>query len=287
MTVHILILAILSIIWGSSFILIKKGLVAFSPGQVGTLRIVIAFLVSLPIACKHLKTVTKKYWKKFFVFGMVSNLIPAILFALAETGLSSALAGVLNSLTPMFILLVGLLIFHIRVNRGQIIGLFVGLAGSVLLSFVDSMGHVGNFNYFALFVIIATICYGFSANMVKVYFQTMNSTVLLSLSLFSVGPIATVYLFSTDVITRLIHVDGAWSSLGYLFILGSVGTVFALILFYRLVQMTTPVFASIVTYLIPIAAVAWGVIDGETLFPLHFGSIGLIIFGVYIINRFK
>ena len=287
MTVHILILAILSIIWGSSFILIKKGLVVFNAGQVGTLRIVIAFLVSLPMACKHLKTVYKKYWKKLFVFGMVSNLIPAILFAYAETGLSSALAGVLNSLTPMFILLVGLLIFHISVNRGQIIGLFIGLAGSVLLSFVDSMGHLGNFNHFALFVIIATICYGFSANMVKVYFQTIDSTILLSLSLFSVGPLAAVYLFSTDVITRLAHVEGAWSSLGYLFILGSVGTVFALILFYRLVQMTTPVFASIVTYLIPIAAVAWGLLDGETLFPLHFVSIGLIIFGVYIMNRFK
>ena len=285
--VSILILAVLSVIWGSSFILIKKGLDSFEPGQVGTIRIIFACLVLLPIALKYLKIEFIKNWKKILSLGLIANLIPAVLYAVAETKIRSSLAGMLNSLTPIFTVLAGTLLFRTTIKSAQFIGIIVGFAGTITLGFIGSDGGFGAFNYFALFIIIATICYGISSNMVKTYFSRLNSVILTALTMFSIGPIAVIYLFSTDFIGRMSTVDGAWLSLGYLFLLGAVGTAFALILFNKLIQATSAVFASTVTYLIPITAVIWGILDGEELFVLHYIGMLLIILGVFIINRFR
>jgi drug/metabolite transporter (DMT)-like permease len=283
----IFVLTFLAIIWGSSFILIKKGLDVYSPDQVGTIRIVFAFLVMLPIALKHIRTIFKTHWKIILLFGTVSNLTPALLFALAETGLSSSLTGILNSLTPIFTLIVGTLFFSTQIQKAQIIGLVIGFAGSLALSFIGSGGELGEFNYYALFVVAATICYGFSANMVRKYFLTIPPVVLTSLAVFSVGPFSLIYLFTTDFTYKLFNADGALLSLFYLFLLGAVGTAFALVLFNRVIQTTSAVFASTVTYLIPIAAVIWGLIDNEALYPLHFVGMALIILGVFVVNKNK
>jgi drug/metabolite transporter (DMT)-like permease len=283
----IITLLFLSLIWGSSFILMKKGLEVFNPVQVGTLRIVFACLVMLPIALPKFKTIYIHNWKKFLLFGIIANLSPAILFAISETGLSSSLAGILNSLTPIFTLIIGALVFKTGINKGQTVGLIIGFVGSIALSFIGSQGELGSFNYYALFVIVATICYGIAANMIRAYFMEINSVVLTSLAMFSIGPIAAIYLFSSDFLHRLVYVPGGWASAGYIFLLGVVGTAFALALFNKVIQETSAVFASTVTYLIPIAAVMWGLLDGETLFFLHFVGMGLIIVGVYIINKNK
>ena len=284
---HIIILLFLAVIWGSSFILIKKGLVSFSPTQVGSIRIVVAFLVMLPVAIKHLATVYKEKWKTILIWGFLANLIPAVLFATAQTGLSSSLTGILNSLTPIFILIVGAAFYSTAIKSKQIIGLVIGFIGSFALSFVGSNGEFGSFNFYVLFVIGATICYGIAGNMVKVYFNKINSIVLTSLAMFSVGPFGLVYLLTTDFTHVLFNVDGAWLSLFYLIILGAVGTAFALVIFYKIIQQTSAVFASTVTYLIPIMALVWGIIDGEALYPLHFVGMALIIFGVWIVNKAK
>ena len=283
----IFVLTFLAIIWGSSFILIKKGLDVYSPDQVGTIRIIFAALALLPFALKNLQTAFKSQWKLFLLFGIVSNLTPALLFALAETGLSSSITGILNSLTPIFTLIVGALFFSTQIQKAQIIGLVIGFAGSLALSFIGSGGELGEFNYYALYVVAATICYGFSANMVRKYFLKVEPVVLTSLAVFSVGPFSLIYLLTTDFTSRLANVDGAWLSLFYLFILGAVGTAFALILFNRVIQTTSAVFASTVTYLIPIAAVIWGLIDNEALYPLHFVGMALIILGVFVVNKNK
>ena len=283
----ILVLMLLALIWGSSFILIKKGLMAFSALQVGTIRVSFAFLILLPFAVKKLKTVFKVRWKSFLVYGLVANLLPAVLFALAETGLSSSLTGILNSLTPIFTLIVGMLFFKTGIQKGQSVGLALGLIGSVLISIVGAEGGIGHFNYFVIFVVIATILYGFAANMVKNLFFNVDSLTLTAMAFFSIGPISLAALFSTDFLSIMANADNAWSSLLYLFILAAVGTAFALILFNKLIQMTSAVFGSTVTYLIPIAAIIWGILDGETLYPLHFVGVALIVGGVYIVNRFK
>lgn len=282
-----LILTFLSVVWGSSFILIKRGLVAFDALQVGTLRITFASLVILPIALRYLKSVYKHNWKRFLALGLVANFLPAILFAAAETELKSSLAGILNSLTPMMTMLIGAAAFKTPMNKNQILGLAVGLIGSATLIFVDSEGGFGKLNYFALFVLAATVCYGTGANMVKNFFVSINPVVLTSLAMFSIGPISIIYLFSTDFLQIMAVSPGAWSSFGYLFILGALNTAFAVILFNKLIQLTTAVFSSTVTYLMPIVAVIWGIVDGEALFVLHFVGMALIIAGVYLVNRYK
>jgi drug/metabolite transporter (DMT)-like permease len=283
----IFILLFLSFIWGSSFILIKRGLDVFSALQVGTIRVSFAFILLLPFALKYLKSVFRLKWKQIIIYGLSANLIPSILFATAETGLSSSLTGILNSLTPMFTLIIGAMLFGTSIHREQTMGLAAGFIGSILLSFVGSGGDFGSFNFYALFVVGATICYGFSSNVVKKYFMKIDSLALTALAFFSMGFVSMIYLFSSDFIYRIQTVEGAWTSLFYLFILSAFGTAFALILFNRLIQITTAVFASTVTYLIPITAVVWGIIDGEELYPLHFAGMALIIIGVYVVNRFK
>lgn len=280
-----ILLLVLAIIWGSSFILIKKGLDAFSPLQVGTIRIAFAFLVMLPFALKSLTTVFKVCWKKILVIGLFSNFFPAILFATAETGISSSLAGILNALTPIMTLLAGIFFFATKIKSLQVIGLIIGFIGSFALSFINSVGGLGEFNYYALFIVLATIMYGFSGNFIKKYLTGIHPVTLTALAMFTVGPLSIILLFTSDFISVLSVNEKAWTSLGYLFLLGVIGTAFALVLFNKLIQRTTAVFASSVTYLIPIMAVIWGIIDGENFFVLHILGMGLIIVGVYIVNK--
>jgi len=283
----IVLLLFLSLIWGSSFVLIKKGLLAFSPIQVGTLRIVFAWLVLLPIAAKHIKTTFKANWKQLFVLGLIGNLGPAILFALAETNMSSSLAGMLNSLTPIFTIIVGVFYYKTKINIPLVIGLGLGLIGSVLLSLIGSGVELGGFNIYSLLVIAATLLYGISGNLIKKYVKAIDPLVLVSLAMFAVGPVSLIFLLSTDIIHQTTtHPDAIFSAIS-IFILGAFGTAFALGLFNNLIKITSAVFASSVTYLIPITAIIWGIIDNEALFPLHFLGIGIIITGIFLINKFK
>jgi drug/metabolite transporter (DMT)-like permease len=283
----ILVLVFLSVIWGSSFILIKKSLLAFSPLQVATLRIIFAFLVLLPIAIKHLKSVFKENWKQLLVLGLISNLIPAVLFAEAQTKISSSLAGMLNSLTPVTTIIIGSLFFHFKINFPLVIGLAMGLIGSTILSLIGSEGRIGEMNFYALYIIGATILYGIAGNLIKKYVGKIDPLVLVSLTMFSVGIISLALLFSTDFTHQLVTHPKAYLSITYVFLLGSVGTAFALAIFNKIVKITNAVFASSVTYMIPVIAIIWGFIDNESLFPLHFIGMGIIIIGIFIINKFK
>ncbi len=283
----VLVLIFLSIIWGSSFILIKKGLLAYSPLQVGTLRIIFASIVLLPIALKNIKGNIKTHWKKLLILGLISNLIPAILFATAETEMSSSLAGMLNALTPVMTIVIGVLFYKSKISLPIAIGLLIGFSGSLVISFVSGTGELGTFNYYALFVILATLLYGISGNMIKEYVNNFNPVVLVALATLLTVPISLAILFTTDFTTRVASHPDALFSLLSIFILGSIGTAFALAIFNKLIKSTSAVFASSVTYLIPIVAIGWGFLDGEALFPLHFAGMGLIIVGIVILNKYK
>ncbi|HEX9740215.1 MAG TPA: DMT family transporter, partial [Ignavibacteriaceae bacterium] len=187
----------------------KKGLESFPPDQVGTIRVTFAFLLLLPIATKYIGTVFKNNWKKILVLGFLSNLIPAILFSVAETGLSSSLAGILNSLTPIMTMIVGVIAFSTKIKKFQILGLSFGLAGSIVVSVIGDKGGIGAFNHFAIYIIIATVCYGIGGNLIKAHLSHINSVILTSLTMIGIGPIALGYLLTTDFFTRLTEVDGA------------------------------------------------------------------------------
>lgn len=280
-----LIIAVLSIIWGSSFILIKKGLEAFSPSQVGSLRMFFAFLVLSPIALRSLNKVSNKH--KFYIFtvGMIGNFIPAFLFAKAETNLSSSVTGILNALTPVFTMLIAIFVFKLKLKTWQVIGLLIALVGSVGISFITSNGSFGEINLYAFYVIIATLLYGASSNITKTYLSGVKPIFISSLALLFVGPLGLAYVLTTDVFSVIVHHPQGISSLIYIFILGCLGTAFALIFYNKLIHMTSAVFASTVTYVMPIVAVLWGIIDGEAFSLLHLAGMILIIIGVYKVNK--
>jgi len=281
----IILFIIISIIWGSSFILIKKGLNVFTPIQVGTIRIMFAFLFMLPVAIKNIRKVPKDKIKFFVITGTLGNLIPAVLFAMAETKLESSVAGILNALTPLFTLLIAVFIYKLKVKGIQIFGLIIGLAGTIAFSLVNNNGALGSINIYVWYIVIATIFYATNLNLIKEYFSNIRSIIVTALSMFFIGPVCIIYLFTTDFIFKLSSVSGAFESMGYLAILGVFGTAIALILYTRLIQINSAVVASSVAYLIPIVAIFWGILDNEVLYPLHFAGMILILSGIYFANK--
>lgn len=280
-------LIILALIWGSSFILIKKGLVGLSSGEVGSLRILAASVFLLPIAILRLKRVSKPDWKFLASVGLLGSLIPSFLFAIAQTKMDSGVTGVLNALTPLCTVLIGLIIYKQSQTRGVFLGILIGLLGSVVLSFASSTGAF-SFNFYALFVVGATICYGFNLNIIKHHLGKLQALTVTSISLLFAGPLALIHLLVfTDFFQTVISSPEAQLATGYILILGIMGTAIALIIFNNLVQITDPVFTSSVTYLIPLVAVTWGVLDGEILEVGHFAGMITILLGVYITNRVK
>ncbi|HNP17438.1 MAG TPA: DMT family transporter [Fulvivirga sp.] len=281
-------MGVLSLIWGSSFILIKRGLDVFNAGEVGAIRIIAASVFLVPFAIQGLKNVKRNHWILLFCVGLFGSFLPAFLFAKAQTEISSSVAGILNALTPLFTVIIGSLFFSQKFTSKTVMGLVIGFGGTVMLILAGSGGDIKSLNYYALYVVLATIFYGANLNLIKYKIPDLRARTITSISLALVGPLAVTYLFSyTTFTTKMAEVDGALFSLGAIVLLGVMGTAIALILFNQLVKITTPIFTSSVTYLIPIVAVIWGLLDGEELSAGHYLGMIAIIFGVYLANRKK
>ncbi len=281
-----LILIALMLTWGSSFILIKKGLVSFDNFEVGALRVSISFLVLLPFALKRLSKIKLRNFHLFLIAGLTGNALPAFLFATAQTELDSLMAGILNSLTPLFTLLLGVWLFGRRTHFLNIAGVIIGFLGAVGLLYAAGSGSL-QFNFLpAMFVILATICYAVNMNLVKNYLADYDSVTIASLAFVFIGLPAIIFLgFYSDFWYRMNHIEGSWQSLGYIAILSVFGTALAIIVHFWLIKRTSALFASSVTYLMPLVSVAWGIIDGEV-FKLSFLLwIMIILIGVYAANR--
>ncbi|WP_235861302.1 DMT family transporter [Pontibacter flavimaris] len=280
-----MLVVILALIWGTSFILIKKGLVVFASDEVGALRMVIACAALLPFAIQNLPKVEPSRWKFLLGTGLLGNFFPAFLFAIAETRLASGLAGVLNSLTALFTLLAGALLFGQSITWLRMLGIAIGIAGTAILIFSGNGNADLDNMYYGLYIVLATIFYGISANIIKHRLQGMKAIAVSSLALLTVGPVALLYLLTTDFVYKLQHVPGAWEALLYIALLAVFSTAIALILFNRLIQISTTLFASSTTYLIPVVALMWGVLDGETIHVWHYAGMLVILLGVFIVNR--
>ncbi len=280
------ILILLACVWGSSFILMKRGLDAFSSDEVAALRIGIAFLFLTPLYVKHYKIDLKKYFKGLFIMGVFGNLIPAFLFTKAETQISSSLAGMLNALTPIFTVLVAFVWLKTKPSGVKISGIIVGFIAACCLMLFDKTDDTFQNVIYSLLIFAATFFYGVSLNAIKKYLSDLNS-VAATLWAFSItGPIALIYLFScTDFTIHLSQHPLALQSLGYISILAIVGTALSVILYNVLIKKAGVLFASSCTYLIPIVAVLWGVFDGEYINFAQILSIIAIILSVYLINR--
>jgi drug/metabolite transporter (DMT)-like permease len=280
-----LVLAFLALTWGSSFILIKRGLQTYSSNEVGALRVVITWLFLLPMALNRMKNFSRKHWTLFAVVGCVGSLAPAFLFAAAQKVIDSSLAGILNSLTPLFTLITGMIFFNLRPKWFNITGVLLGLIGAAGLVSVSGSGNFSfNINY-AILVVIASIFYAINVNVIKAYLQDVHPITITSMAFFTIGPITAIYLFFFTPFTHsLTNQPHALEGLGYIAILAIFGTGIALMLFNRVIQMTSAIFASSVTYFIPIIALLWGIADGETFKPGFIIFVALVIVGVLLVN---
>ncbi|MGB3949367.1 MAG: DMT family transporter [Bacteroidia bacterium] len=279
------ILIALALTWGSSFILMKRGMEVFSSDQVAAMRIFIAFLFLSPLVFWHVKKSLLKHWKGYLGMGLIGNLIPAFLFTKAETGLSSSLTGALNSLTPLFTLLVGVILYRQKTGWMNVLGIIIGFVGATGLTMVGKEKGMNDELLFIFYVVMATVCYALSVNIIKQYLSGVDSLTATVWALLFIGPVAGGYLFTTDFLQKLTTVSGAWQSLGYISILAIFGTALSVIVFNTLIKNTNTLFASSVTYLIPIVAMLWGIFDNEAVSAWHFAWIGLILLGVYLVNK--
>lgn len=279
-----LVFALLSIVWGSSFILIKEGLKAFTPYQVASLRMLSAGLVLLPFAIQAFRKIPKHKMGLVFLSGFIGNFIPAFLFCIAETKIDSALAGILNSLTPLFTILVGVVVYKVQTTAIKFLGILIGFVGLTFLLLTGKQMHFDHLSYASL-VILATLLYGINVHTVGRYLKEISSIQIASVAFsFLILP-STAVLYSTGFFNKDFSNSIVIHSILTSSVLGIVGTSMASILFYYLVKKAGVLFGSLVTYGIPIVAVAWGMAYGESLAPLQIICLGVILLGVYIVNR--
>ncbi len=281
-------LLVLSLIWGSSFILIKKGLLGFTPLQLGALRIVLTSIILFFFGFRKLQEQTKNTLKWIAVSGFLGTFFPAFLFAFAETQIDSAVASILNSLVPLNTVIIGLVVFQIHSSKKQLSGVIVGLIGTLFL-IISGASINPNQNYFyALLVLIATLLYGANVNIIKRHLQEVPViTIAVGNFVFIFIPALLVLIFSGFFTSEVLTSPAFSKAFFYIFLLSLFGTAMAKILFNKLVQIATPVFASSVTYIMPIVAVMWGFLDGELFSIWQALATVLILLGVYLSNSNK
>jgi len=281
-------LVILSLVWGSSFILIKKGLVGLTPLQLGALRTLFAGFFLLLVGYSKLKTIKRDEWKWVAISGFLGTLIPAFLFAFAETEIDSAIASILNSTTPLIALIIGISLFGVVFVKKQALGDFVGLLGCLILIFSGAEVNPDQNYWYASFVLVASVCYAINVNIIKNYMQEMNPLAI------TVGnfvvimiPAFIILLFSGIFELDLVGNSELHTSIGYVLVLALVGTSVAKAVFNKLVQMSDAVFATSVTYIIPVVALFWGILDNESFGVWQLVGMLVILLGVFLVNSGK
>jgi drug/metabolite transporter (DMT)-like permease len=277
-------LTILALIWGSSFILIKKGLVGLSPLQLGSLRIIFSAFFLIIIGFKSITEIKQHQWKYIALTALFGTFIPAFLFAIAQTQISSSVSSILNSLTPLNTLIIGSFAFGLTFKRTQILGVIIGLIGTLLLIVNGALNNPNQNYWFTILVLIASVCYATNVNLLKKYLSDVKPLSITTGNFVVLLVPALIVLFSTDF-RAVIENEAVQNSMLYIVILGVVGTGIANIIFFKLIQMSSPVFATSVTYLIPVVAFFWGLLDNEMLTPIQFIGAFIILIGVYLSSK--
>ncbi|WP_324719811.1 DMT family transporter [Salinimicrobium sp. HB62] len=278
-------LFLLALVWGSSFILIKKGLVGLTALQVGSLRTVFAAIFLLFIGVRSLRHIKGKQWMWITFSGFFGTFFPAYLFSFAETEIDSAIVSILNSTTPLLSMLVGIVLFGAAFIRKKFVGVMVGLAGTTALIWSGASVNPDQNYWYSLLVILASLFYGFNANVIKKHLQTLPALAITTGNFMVIAVPALIVLASTGFFSvETFSAPHAPLSLLYIGILGVVGTGAALIVFNKLIQISDPVFSTSVTYLVPIVALGWGILDGEKFTLIQLLSGVIIIVGVLIVN---
>jgi drug/metabolite transporter (DMT)-like permease len=275
----------LAFIWGASFILMKKGLQSFTSLQVGAMRIFFSFIFFMPLIYGNLCKLSKSNLRSLLIVAFIGNTIPAFLFTTAQTQINSSLAGILNSLTPIFTLLIGIALYANRVKWVSVAGIILGMAGASGLIISANNPVSGNSNHwYGLFAVVATMCYGISINEIKFRLKELDGVAIASLGFLFPGPFAGLYLLMSD------YSLAVSSESMYIDLLAVAGLAFfssfiAIIVMNLLIKFTTTLFAASVTFIIPIFAVFWGILDGESFLLMHALWAVIILAGVLLVHK--
>ena len=278
-----LILLILSLVWGSSFILIKKGLVGFGFVEAASIRLMAGGAVFLPFGIYHFGKIPRDRWPYVVLITFVGMFIPAFLFCLAQQHVQSAVAGIMNALTPVFTFVFSIFLFKKAYRINHVAGLLLGLVCAVMLV-VERSDAAFSLNFYAGLIVLATVCYGLNINLVKNYLSEVSSLALSTVSVSLGGLLSFLFIYLPRHENYAIT-EERWMPLGALVLLGIMSTALAQLFFYKLIKNTTAIFASSTTYIMPIVAVMWGLLDGEVFHLEHALSIAGILIAVVLIRK--
>lgn len=280
-------LLLLSLIWGSSFILMKKALIGLTPIQLGALRIVITAAFLILIGFNTLKTIEKKQWKWVLISALLGTFFPSFLYAYAIFGIDSSIASILNSITPFNALWVGAVFFSFSFRKNQLLGILIGLIGTVTLIVKGATLNPDQNYWYALLPVLSSFGYAFNVNIIKKHLQDLDALAITTGNfILIIIPAFLVLVFSGFFTSFELNAETK-PALIYIFILAIVGTGIAKIIFNKLIQISSPIFSTSVTYLIPIVAVVWGIVDDEELSLIQLLAGIVILFGVYLVNKKK
>ncbi len=280
-------LIILSVIWGSSYILIKKGLTGLTPVQLGSLRVIITTILIAPIGYNKIKHIPKNKMKWVAVSAFVGSFFPAYLFAFAETEISSSVTAVMVSLTPLFTLLISVIIFGEELLKKQVIGVIIGFLGIVVLINNELLSSSFNIIY-VMFIVLAAFCYAVNANLLKYKLPNIPALGIVFMSfLFMFIPAFIVLFFSDFPFSDFTSDPLILESIIYIVILALFGTAIAKVMYIKLLAISTPVFSVSTTYLMPVVAIFWGLLDGEEFKLTQFIGTSIILIGVYLVTKKK
>lgn len=280
-------LLILSVIWGSSFILMKKALIGLNPFQMGALRIIFTAFFLFTVGFKKIQNVQKADWKWIVLTALAGSFFPPFFFAFAQTEIDSSIAAILNSLTPLNTTILGTFLFGVTILKRQWFGVLIGFAGTAILIINGATFNPNHDYWYSLLILAASLCYAMNINMLKKYLQHLGSLTIATANFMVILVPAILVLISTGFFDTITSNTSMQRSLVYVIVLALFGTALAKVLFNKLIAISTPVFASSVTYTMPLMAIFWGLLDGESLsfFQLFGGAI--ILFGVYLANKSK
>lgn len=280
-------LAILSLIWGSSFILIKKGLVGLSSYQLASLRIIFAAIVIFIYSYNSLVKIPKKSWKWILITAYTGTFFPVYLISYGQTEIESGLASIITTITPINTLIVGIIFFGLVYTKKQLLGLLIGLIGAILLIYEASEADINVNIYYSFFIYMTTVGYAASVNLIKNYLTDISPEAVTAGIFISISPPALLVLFLSDFSSLNLEDTEVLNSIIFVFILGVFGSAIAQTLFNKFVKIASPLFAAAVTYTMPIIAIFWAILDGETLTIMQFFATAIILIGVYMVNKKK
>lgn len=280
-------LAILSLIWGSSFILIKKGLVGLNSVQLASLRMIFAASVIYIYSYNSIKKIPKKSWKWIVITAYLGTFFPVYLISYGQTEIESGLASIITTVTPINTLIIGIIFFSLTFSIKQLLGLFIGLVGAVLLLYEASETNLSSNIYFSFFIYLTTVGYAASVNLIKKYLTNIPPEAVTAGIFLSISPPAIIVLYFSDFIDLNFQDPLILKSIFFVLVLGVFGSAIAQTLFNKFVKIASPIFASAVTYTMPVVAIFWALIDGEILSIMQFFATAIILIGVYLVNKRK